>query len=213
MNRRKKKMKIVRKTLSENGKILSSNDIEVFSIDELADDVKPDVLGKFRETVVDFPWDTDEIECIISELEKFGLIDGTILYSGFWSKGDGACFNNAILDIREWSQTEPTDRYPTIRKYFDEDSYNLYCHVRHSGYYYHENCMDFIFDDILVDEIPLSEWDELKCSVIAWFKDEAKKAYRRLEKTYEAATTDEAVIDFLNANDYLFDNEGHVIHV
>lgn len=141
--------------------------------------------------------------------------DPTIYYSGFWSQGDGACYEGsyryakqAPKRIREYAPLDTdlhqmADRLQALqRRYF----YKLEATTKHSGHYYHEYCMNV---SVSISDDPyrgvLASDDEELTDIL---RDFARWIYKRLEAEYDYQTSDEVVEESLIANDYLFTVDG-----
>lgn len=86
--------------------------------------------------------------------------------------------------------------------------------IRTSSRYSHENTIegDVDIEDIpesIEDEFPLYKYqDMIQNKVTNWAREKSKKLYRDLEKEYDYLTSDEEVKDSIEANDYLFTEDG-----
>jgi len=82
-----------------------TKEYKVYTIDELSDDARKKAFDNHRDWLTN-SWNVDGwAEYILEErkesLTKLGYKDVKILFSGFSSQGDGACFT-ARVDISEW---------------------------------------------------------------------------------------------------------------
>jgi len=72
-------------------------EIMVYQFRELSENAKEKVLKKFREiNVENGTWYESTIDFWKEKLAEHGFNDAKIYFSGFWSQGDGACFNADI---------------------------------------------------------------------------------------------------------------------
>jgi len=80
-------------------------------------------------------------ECVYENFKermaKVGIEVDKIYFSGFWSQGDGACFEGTINPLRFFRKHFPTE-YPTIRLVLRHGG-TARVSCKHSGHYYHEN--------------------------------------------------------------------------
>ena len=68
--------------------------VNVYKFDELSDEAKEKVLEKHRDiNVDDSHWYEFTMEMWKEKLKEAGFDDAEIHFSGFWSQGDGACFD------------------------------------------------------------------------------------------------------------------------
>jgi hypothetical protein len=183
--------------------------IKTYTFDELKDEVKEKVLEKYRDINVYFDgWHDFIIDDWKMRLEDLGYEDVKIYYTGFYSQGDGACFE-ANVNIDKWIKKHKAGR--KFRKLLNEVRAGNYAQIwiKHSGLYYHENSAGVLFEG----ESELSEraYNQLK-EMADWVEEEryelSKKIYRDLEKEYDYLLSDEAVIETIKANDYAFLENG-----
>lgn len=177
-------------------------------------------------------WNVEHIEWWGSTYDDFkermktiGIEVDRMYFSGFWSQGDGACFEGSVTDwdlfLRSLGYTDKV----LIQHAMDHFSFS----VEHSGHYCHENCTSFSADlctpDSAADEDfaerygPLL-WDADDVRTKAWlallnkydsieledefeeaFKDHMRQLYKNLEAEYDYLTSDEAVWESLEANE------------
>lgn len=190
----------------------------LYTIDELKEqfpEVYKRVIEKNWNINVNYAW-YDFIEYDYTEqLKKIGFYDLEIQFSGFYSQGNGACFsgkwykNSADLDqvdIEELCSDKIKQLYYTLVDLTNscaDGSFRIY----RSGHYYHENTMyiesEFIDEDdeqILYDEGMLLR----EC------KNIAVELYRSLEEDYEYLTSEPAILETLQCNEYYFDLAGNI---
>ena len=192
----------------------------------LPESVKSSILDEHRY------WNTEHIDWWDSVYERFtedmakvGICVEQMYFSGFWSQGDGACFEGRVCD---WGLFLKSLGYtnPLFIEHFRQ--YAEFA-VRHRGHYYHENCTSFSMEFNLPEEfdeedflqvygygeelrdaaliaalsLPENSGDALKAQFTEAFKDHMRDLYRRLEEEYDHLTSDEAVLESLEANDML----------
>lgn len=203
---------------------------EVFQIGELSDAAKEKARGWYREAGFDYDWydfvyDDFERVCDILGINLdtiavrlFG--GGTrrkpcIWFSGFWSQGDGACFEGAYSyakgasgEIRSYApkDTELHRIADALRSIQRRNFYQLSARISHRGRYYHEYSMDIaverdspVFQDMTAD----AEEDVREA-----LRDLARWLYGRLDDEYEHLTSDEAVDEVIRLNEYSFTAAG-----
>jgi hypothetical protein len=182
------------------------------------DEIKEKAIEKNRYINVDCDWSCFLIDDWQDKLEKIGFINSKIYFSGFYSQGDGCCFdgdidvekllnhllNNFDLTIDEKAKLSKLqdDFNITIEK---TSFSNLYCHEKTR----YINIDDFYVenqdDKILINKLEnLIENLRLKlcCNI-----------YDDLEKDYEYLTSDDCVYDTLQANEYYFEKNGDIANV
>jgi hypothetical protein len=180
--------------------------IEVFEFDELSPDVQKKVVEDNRDMHVEYEsWHDPILEGWQEKLEKLGFNEPKILYSGFWSQGDGACFE-AWCDIADYIKLHKLgNKYRKLLNY----AYDMggVINIKQSGHYYHEHSMS-VHDSVQLgysdtpDGIE-EQIEELVEHLESNIVDYAKEIYKDLKKYYEELREDEVIIELLRENDYL----------
>lgn len=82
---------------------MKTKTINLYSFNELSDEAKQFALNKYRYMHVSYgsEWDMFIIEECTTLLKENGFDDAKILYSGFYSQGDGASFD-ADIDLEKF---------------------------------------------------------------------------------------------------------------
>ena len=141
--------------------------------------------------------------------------ESKIYWSGFSSQGDGACFEGSYeynLDCaRKIRQHAPQDAklhaiadglVAIQKKHF----YKITAKVKHGrGNYYHAYSMDV---DVYKGDYETDA--ETAETVTELMRDFANWMYRQLERNYEYRMEDEQVDENIRANEYEFDEQGHI---
>lgn len=146
-----------------------------------------------------------------------------IYFSGFWSQGDGACFEGHVDD---WHKFLIAVGEPNLAELYLKIPENLHLSWNHSGHYYHSNCTSFTSD--LYVECPTDEdddpfmhgvWKTLfedgmlferhEDDFIAYVHGLMDELYKDLEKEYEYLTSDETVVEYIldHCEDELVEDE------
>ncbi len=175
---------------------------------ELDEATRIKAVNKHRDINVDrYDYANEIIKDFEAELQSKGFIGAKISYSGFWSQGDGLCFDCDSIDTAKFlpSRMKGYAEYITldIRK------------NGHANYYSHRKTR-YIDSEY---EISDSRWvskargiatKEAKANCQVVYLDACREYYRLLEKDYDYLTSDEAVIDTIKANEYYFDSDGNI---
>ena len=207
----------------------------VYTFDELPDSAKEKARDWWREGGLNYEWWDSTFADFESICEILGIeIDyqsGTskcgkptkgrpkIWFSGFWSQGDGACFEgsysykkgavkaikaHALQDLKLVQIAQ--ELQDVQRRAF----YSLEAKIRHSGHYYHAYCMDIDVSD------SRTRWGDATGAQEAAIKEALRSLaiwlYRRLETEYEYLTSDEAVDESIIANECEFDENGNAAY-
>ncbi len=138
-----------------------------------------------------------------------------IWFSGFWSQGDGACFEGrysyAKAAPREIRDHAPRDQElhriaDALQAVQRRNFYQLRADIVHRDRYYHEYCMAISVErdsPVWQDMTPDAE-----VAIIEALRDLARWLYRQLEREYEYQTSDEMVDEAIAANEYTFTETG-----
>ena len=138
-----------------------------------------------------------------------------IYFSGFWSQGDGACFEghyayqkDAARKIRAHApqDTELHAIADALQAAQRRNFYQLRAHISHRGRYCHEYSME-----ISVERDSPSAQDmtpDAEGAVTEALRDLARWLYRQLEREYQYQTSDAVVDQAITANDYTFTETG-----
>ena len=205
-------------------------EITVYRLDELSDAAKDKARAWYREGGFDYDWydavyeDFQQITEILGidfKTRTARLIGGgsrqkpCIFFSGFWSQGDGACFEgsysyrkNTSAAIRTYASQDSTlhgiaDALQAVQR---RNFYQLRAEASQRGHYYHEHCMAIS----VTRDSPT--WQNMTADaedvITEALRDLARWLYRQLEREYEYLTSDEAVDESIIANDYTFTGSG-----
>lgn len=143
--------------------------------------------------------------------------DPTIYFSGFWSQGDGACFEGSYTykkgapkAIREYApqDTELHRIADTLQQVQSRYFYRLYANMKHHGRYYHSGYMDVEVEYNGDDDRDISEAED---DITQLMRDFADWIYRQLENEYEYQSSDEVIDEVIIMNEYEFEENGDVV--
>lgn len=204
----------------------------IYKFDELSDEAKQTAINNNRSwSVQDFEWWYSSYESFAEAAELFGLdirqtrkslvggghrYDPTIFFSGFFSQGDGACFEGHYTykkgALKATKQAFPTDSellriVRDLQTLQQRNFYQLTAATKHRGHYNHSGCMDITVDR--ADGKAFSGGDEESLKQL--FRDFADWIYSHLEKEYDYLTSDESVAESLHANEVEFTEDGQTI--
>ncbi|RJG46216.1 antitoxin of toxin-antitoxin stability system [Mesorhizobium sp. DCY119] len=202
----------------------------VYRLDELPEAARGKARAWYREGAFDHDWyefvyDDFERICAILGVElsttRVPLYGGgtrqkpCIWFSGFWSQGDGACFEGryrhakrAPRHIRDHAPEDGelhriADALQAIQR---RNFYQLHAGISHRDRYYHEYTMAIAVDR----DSPT--WQDMTVdaeeAVTEALRDLARWLYRQLEREYEYLTSDAVVDEAILANQYTFTASG-----
>lgn len=181
---------------------------------------KAQLIEKYRYFNVECgAWWDCTYEMFKERMAEQGILVTDIYFSGFYSQGDGACFEGYIEDTKKFLATNfKPDEYPFIRKLLEHGG-DIKFSCGHFGHYYHENSVAFDIDnDIFGYVLPITTdfhdqivlaWDEALSLEMEEFTDDSKEIfrnnmrqlYRELEQDYDYLTSDEAVWEAIESNE------------
>lgn len=191
----------------------------------LPDDVRKHVLQRNDNVLVEYgEWWDDVYYAFRERMDEKGISVDDIYFSGFWSQGDGACFDGSVHNF-----TTFIDSHPELAKFkelgeVDNKEIDLYVSWKHdSNHYYHERTLRFSCEESDLSEPDLSDFDspvryhaarirygEITALINEFFdaapdiiRAHCQQLYKELETEYEHLTSEESVIEHLEINDRL----------
>lgn len=181
----------------------------VFELDE----VKEKAIEENRYINVDFDnWGDYVIEEWKEKLKNIGFCNAKIYFSGFFSQGDGACFDNDAYHMDLDLLLKNVDLTDEER----EKIYNLKSDfeltIERIGFHYcHENTRVINLEQFYIE-------DEESKNLLYHFENLLEdlreslcvQIYEDLEKEYYSLTSDDAVYETLQANEYYFEENGTI---
>ncbi|MFC4623936.1 antitoxin of toxin-antitoxin stability system [Daeguia caeni] len=202
----------------------------VFRLEELSDSAKDNARAWYREGAFDYDWHDGVYEDFQQIAEILGISFKTstvrlmgggarqqprIWFRGFWSQGDGACFEayysyrkNASARIRSYAPQDAelhsiADALQAVQR---RNFYQLRAEASHRGHYYHEYCMSISVErDGPTWQDMTEDAEEIVAEAL---RDLARWLYRQLEREYDYLSSDEAVDEAIAANEYTFTETG-----
>lgn len=186
---------------------------KVYTFNELNDDAKEKARAWYRGGALDYDWYAAVYEYAKECAKLMGIEIYRIYFSGFWSQGDGACFEGryayqkgAIKAIKQHAPLDTTlhhiakDLQLAQRPAF----YRLCANVKQRGHYSHSGCTDI---EVYNREAP---YDDVKQEedIKEALRDFMDWIYNQLEKEYEFQHDDAQVDESIIANEYTFTQSG-----
>lgn len=187
----------------------------------LPDNVREDVLEKRRYwNVDDESWHEHIIDGFKEQMAELGITANQVYFSGFYSQGDGACFEGSIDDKEKVFALPEFAEFAALK----EGEHGLYSVSWYSrGRYCHEESLSFEFspndgsepwernyDNPLRYQVDKIAYDDAMALMAKfepvfteWVKSKCRELYSTLEEEYEYQTEDEQVVESLIANDCL----------
>lgn len=205
-------------------------EVTLYRFDELSDHAKEKARSWFRERIGDPDWYEfiyDDFESICrllgielrtSAVRLYG--GGTrekpcIWFSGFWSQGDGACFEGRYR-YRPGAVNAVRDHAPkdgelhriarALQNAQKRNFYQLAADIRHRGRYAHSGSMEIDVERVAASQHPIAPGTEDE--IVQALRDLADWLYRQLEREWEYQNSEECVDEGILANDYTFTADG-----
>ena len=210
----------------------------IYRPSELSPELKEKVCEKYRDWHTgDSWWYESAMEYWKEKLAEMGFEDADIRFSGFWSHGDGAsftcdyCHADKIINTLLVCQGKDVTDLKRWRLWFELVENGPYINFkvyRHSNHYSHENTItpdvteDYsgfqnkIFEEydhrgvkqftsVFDKKVNLNELDKM---FVDWVRSLCREIYKNLELDYKYYTSDEAILEGLEANEFEFDESG-----
>ena len=202
----------------------------VYTMDELGETGREAARAWYRDHGFDYDWWDFVYDDFTEIASRMGLdikathrknthgdeyVHHHIFFTGFWSQGDGACFEGT-LRYREGAAGRVREHAPhdtTLHEIVDalcevqkRNFYQLSARICHQGSYHHEYTMHI---EVERDHPYHQEMTpDAEGIVTNAMRDLARWLYRRLNDAYEDLTCDETVDETLRANEYTFTEDG-----
>jgi hypothetical protein len=185
----------------------------------VSDELKQELLERYHDINVDYDWWDSTYEDFMVDMSTKGINVDKMYFSGFWSQGDGACFEGAVF-VNQFAKFMEIhglcDKYPAA-KFFADQSELCVQIAKESHHYCHENTVNVYLRDTTGNPYDdfTTRWEiydtmqtlfesefallELDCEEI--IKDYMHELYSRLRKEYEYLTSEEVVWESIVANE------------
>ena len=196
--------------------------ITIFEYSELTPTAQKKVLDKMRDWQVDdYDWYESELDYWKEKLDLIGFENAKIAFSGFSSQGDGASFT-ADVNIEKLlsSIIYRATKYKNARIFelvsllHDKNAINIHLAKNHWGTHYsHERTISLNVDIDYPYESG-SFWpkivEQFENALDDFRIDLCHAIYKSLESEYDYLTSDESIIEMIEANDYEFTINGEL---
>lgn len=193
----------------------------------LSEERRDTLLEKYRNTNVEHVewWDSVYEQFVEDCAEKGVEVDThtirtvggkqarrhSIYFSGFWSQGDGACFDGHVID---WPKFLAACGRAELIPMYEKLDHFLVLSWYHRGHYYHSGYTDFGSDlyienpfDEDGDVLQYATWDtiteggnifeDLEDDFIKYVRGLMDDLYTTLEEEYDYLTSDEVVVAYI----------------
>lgn len=196
--------------------------ITLYTFDELSDTAKEKARDWYKEDGLGYEWWDSVYEDAKTVAALMGISVTQFYFSGFWSQGDGACFEGnyeyalaSVAAVKEYApKDEELHRIATQLALLQQKNfYKLSATVKHSGRGYHDQCTaidvrkngEYFFD---TDDSYVRDTDHDGARLIIVLRDFMKWFYKQLQNDYEYQNSDEVIDETMRANEYTFTESG-----
>ena len=181
------------------------------------------LIDRYRDINTDHEWWESTYERFKERMDAIGIHVHRMYFSGFWSQGDGACFEGHVSDWGLFLKSLGITNDVLVEFACNHWSFG----VEHRGRYYHEE-FTYLHTDMPNPAAEDDEWFIERYSPygvsdfrsVAWlavlrgfdfpameetfrdaFKDHMRQLYKDLEAEYDYLTSDEVVWEAIVANE------------
>lgn len=197
-----------------------------FTFDELSPTAKEHAVNHFAETLWE-NWYEYIYEDWKERLENEGFLRPKIKFSGFWSPGDGACFEAYLSFVGEAAEKWLTDSDKELltakRVEWKMDGHNpgdltLEGAIICEGAYYHrhsmhlKNCgLSFHDENGPSGDFASGFAEYVFDEIVEHARNLAYQIYEDLKKEYEYLISEEHVAEMSSANDWRYNEDGELL--
>jgi hypothetical protein len=191
----------------------------IYQFNELSEAAKATAIDWWLSLGIDYDLHESTLQDTVDAIELVGFSDIDILFSGFSSQGDGACFTGnyeyqkgALKSVKtefpKWKalHTFAEQMQLVNSRYF----YQLCFMLEHSGRYQHENSVTVNYVE-RSDGYDINNEYDLFDELQGIVREFMQEIYFMLEKEYNHFTSKEQVSENIIINEYEF-NENGAIH-
>lgn len=201
-----------------------TREITVYQFDELSDKAKEKVREWYRTGQLDCDWwdsvyeNADTIASTIGiDIDREDKNTPAIYFSGFWSQGDGACFEGSYRYKKGWRKElqayAPKNEHNTeiwriaeaLQAVQARQFYKLEATCRQRGHYQHSGCMSV---EVAHADCMYRDIGDVEDEITTLLRDFADWIYAQLETENDWLTADEQVDEAIRANEYEFLENG-----
>ena len=196
--------------------------INLYQYSELSEKAKEKVLSDLHNINTDYDWYDFIFDDFMEKCENLGITVkySDIEFSGFWSQGDGACFTTNFIDIRKIIEVLKIEFRNDFLKNLFIDYFDTYKIIKLSNYYSHEYTVAVHYEDEFnynhggsykrIADYLESKGEEIENKLESLKNQLCSKLYSDLQEEYEYLTSEEAIIETIEANEYEFTEEGEI---
>lgn len=188
---------------------------KVYPFSELSEEAQEKALESLSDINASHDWYEYTLEEWKEKLSAAGFESADIQFSGFWSQGDGACFDarvdveKALNTILFCNKTIDPKMSTWLRL---AELERLSARIEKIGHHYvHENARRlYLRDDMDEKQARLAGIDALEACLEELRLDFCQAIYSALEEEYEYLTSREKIVETIEANEYEFTEDGRL---
>lgn len=188
--------------------------LKIYTVDELDEKVRNAVIEEYRDILVERDWWEPVYEGFREDMRELGL-EGELYFNGFYSQGDGACFVSETVDTDLLVRTLYESGYdiPEDALLYSGDYSIRISKVRESfaNQYSHEYTIEAVITNE-GDRIPTTDITKLENVLTEWIRSECKRVYKNMELYYDELVTDDAILETIRDNNWMFTESGLNAH-
>lgn len=190
---------------------------ELYTFEELSESAKENAREWYRQNYPEYEWWDSVFDMAKEAGECLGIDIDRIFFSGFWSQGDGACFEGTYSYRKGW-RGELKKRFggDLLREIEEIGNalqvvqspafYKLSASVSQSGLRMHSGCTYIQVDH--EDRYATDDEEDGIKDGLRYFMD---WIYYKLEDEYEWLMSDEQIDEEIIANSYEFTEDGSFV--
>jgi len=199
----------------------------VYKLHELPPEARKKAIEKLHDINVDYYWSEVTQWNQKDYLGEHGFSDTEILFSGFWSQGDGACFTGHMDSeglLKFLTTTKQLNKYKKLVRALKNGTLYVNIKITHTNRYCHENSTTIddyteMSDNGELPEGLRKEYDAWYATFdargphnesIGWYYDTCRKFYLELKEEYEYRTMESAIVETIEENEYNFTINGDI---
>lgn len=201
--------------------------IPLYTFSELEKKAQKTALEHFRYINVNYHWWEDDYNDFKSLCATLGITIDKIYFRGFYSQGDGSCFASKVdlpafikgLAEQSWKSYAPTLELdiekcpisPRIINLIEKEviETEIWTETSHRYYFLHYRSQNYLYQksnrDYIRIEEELTKLDKWAKKILEILNDHL---YKSLEETYYYLTSDKAIQEAIEANEYYFTANG-----
>lgn len=197
--------------------------IKLYTIDELSEEAKKRAIKDHSEINMGYPWWNFIYDSLVEEAKTLGFDikkdrdkggKTPNIYFSLYTQGSGVCFEyemsfDSILEHYVDKTGWADGKLAFVKKYcsFFIDANHNDRYTFPEGTTHNIEDLNYNYSDLL--SVRIENWAEsIRITVVAKYLEICKKYYKLIEEEDEYFCSDEAIIESLRADDYLFLENG-----